>query len=99
MMLPSPSSLTEVRVWHGTIAQVSYAPFKTNMRPTHSPLYSKLPLEWSLELKAAFQVSSKETIKPRELRVKGYKIIKLSLCNKISSMKLLEAVTYNLRSL
>ena len=72
MMLPSPSILTNVKVWHGTIAQVSYAPFKTNMRPTHSPLYSKLPLEWSLELKAATQVSSKETIKHRKLEVKSF---------------------------
>ena len=42
------------------------------MRPTHSPLSSKLPIEWSPELEAAFQVSSKETIKQRELGVKSF---------------------------
>ena len=56
----------------GTIAQVSYASFKTNTRPIHSPLYSKLPLAWSPELEAAFKVSSREIIKQRELGVKSF---------------------------
>ena len=55
-----------------TIAQVSYASFKTNMRPTHSPLSSKLPLAWSPELKATFKVSSKEIIKQHKLGVKSF---------------------------
>ena len=69
MMLPSPSILTNVKVWHGTIAQ-SF--IKTNMRPIHNPLPSKLPLAWSPELEAAFKVSSRKIIQQHKLGVKSF---------------------------
>ena len=53
-----PSSLTNVKVWHGTITQVSYAYSTTNvMRLTHGPL------AWPTELKSASQATNQEIIK------------------------------------
>ena len=69
LILPPPPQLNDAKVWQGTITQ---AFFKTNMRPTHSPLSNKLPLAWYPELEAAFKVSSREIIKQRELGVKSF---------------------------
>ena len=73
LTFPSSASLTDIRSWHGMIAQVSYAFSKTKiMKPIRHLLSSKVPLAWSPELEAAFQASKKEIIKHCKLGVRSF---------------------------
>ena len=55
-----------------TLDTVAQAFSKTNMRPIHSPLPSKLPLAWSPELKAASEDSSRKIIKQQKFEAKSF---------------------------
>ena len=64
LTFPSLFSLSDIRSWHGMIAQVSYAFSKTEiMKPIRHLLSSKVPFAWSPELEAALQASNREIIK------------------------------------
>ena len=73
LSVPSPSSLTDIRSWHGMIAQVSYAFSKTEILRPIRHLLSRSPFVWSLELEVAFQASKKEIVKQCELGVRSFK--------------------------
>ena len=58
-----------------TLNMITQAFSKTNMKPIHSPLRSKLPLAWSPELKAASEDSSRKIIKQHKLRAKSFNLL------------------------
>ena len=73
LTFPSPSSLTDIKPWHGMIAQASYAFSKTEiMKPIRHLLSSKVPFAWSPEFETAVQASKKEIIEQCELGVRSF---------------------------
>ena len=73
MSFPSPTSLTDIRSWHGMVAQISYTFSKCQvMAPIRHLLSSKVPFAWSPELESAFQASKLEIVRQCEEGVRSF---------------------------